>query len=1602
MICLKNKKLVNFKGIWLLLCMVFMIVLNIITPIMAAPLATTTTINSSIGAIKSGESLNFTIYVYSGYDPVIIGPIRITDTNTSQYIDGNILNGVAIIDWNPTSFIEGKHVFKAEFLGYLDYISSEGECIVHFKDYGSDPIRETSISINVNSTVAFKNSSIQITVELLVLSQWYLNGGFIYVKNLNLSGSPTIHTHGPLPNYLPGTVPVVWTFSFDYKIPVFSQVGKTCFIAEYTGSSGSHTQPCTSNPINVSIMSTGYWLDQNLNQIELQRETSILEINTTILGDYPAGLELKSFYFIDTQQIMISDQILTGRNVISTFFPNSSVTIGSLSIITELIDPYTEHQYVNSTVDITILDNARIVHTENATEYKHNDTIRFEIYVTEEDVWTHPVICDVELTDVTDGNRFIDIKTTNQAGFVVFEYSIPSNASVGAHEFLLKTNNTGNFISNVFETFFIAIKGKIEIDITFDSGGVDRGSYTTIEVTVLSGGSVVSEGNVALEFAINGTLIEMKICIPGISFDYFISLSHPLGVISYQIHFFNSINYDEYIEPFDLTIFSNPTFNVTGQNSTEIIKGQTLRVWGQIIDENGYPVTYEEINIRDTTTGTFLGTSSTSVFGVFYFDYLITHSMQIGVHFIEISYLGNFLEFYHEATNIPIISVLIRPPLSIIIDSEVVANNWTMISLEGGLSDEIFLSWQQIGDTEWFSIGSTLLNTTGQGEFNWITPDYKGDFIIRAVGPNSTKYDYSTMFAIPSIFITGASIGNVNDQYSFTINSTEKFQIWVDGQIWQNWQQSGVQSYNYYFTSRGIKDIMIISNDTYVYYNEYHQEVTIFEDLITSLNSPQETFFNLTVNLDGTVIGEVSGPLDGIDVILVINDIEVEVDSTNGAGYYSFSIVLDVPGYHNLRVRTIKTGFYSNSSSDESIIFVNSIPPNIEILSPLNQTYGSIIEIDISGNADTYWYRIAPIDSSNITWIGPTYRNLAEGNYTCIVYGQNSFGVVTIKSSSFAIDTTAPSLALLSPDNKTYTTNDIILSYFTDEIDVEGYLDDLQIINISSGIILSNLSEGSHNLTMVAQDEVQNSIIITTIFTVDTIPPSLVIMSPFNQSYTGIIDLEIQSNGTTILYNIPGIHAFNQTYSSSVVLNLPLGNYVLNAYAYDNAGNFKAINVEFSIVMAIELLLNPDLETIDAAGNYLIKTQILNHPSFESVGLVINGTPSGFLVWSSFYFDYRLNFQLPSPGNWQVTLYAKTTSEEYDFHYFNISWVPPPPIFESISVTWTSTYYELITKIDSGSLSIETVNVSIAGNEYSLTYEFFGDRWVGNLPFSPLNGSFQFTLWYPWDVVPSVIKEYNVNWFAPTILQTRFESTRENFTLKVRIERQNASIDSSSISLIVSNGSLQFNIPGTLDYESLSGSYQEWSFSSPNLPLEEWYYSLYARDIYGISSIMNGVFNAIDLPPFFPDDPLINEKQYYSDRIQYRIEIAAADDYYVDRVILFVDGIPVNSISQNLTHFVFEVFLIQGFHTLRVVAYDDIDQENISILGSIEVNIPEDNQNTSTPENSQSSIPISSSKNDEPTLGEIFNEDIIELGLAGSIFTVLITVGNVVRRKRGI
>jgi hypothetical protein len=1571
---------------------------------------TTTTLLSDVGAIKSGETINFTVWVFSGYDPVPTGSIKIIDLNSTGEAYSTIVNGKSVVSWLPESYEEGIHTFQVEYQGFPGFDVSFGMCKVYFEDFSPGSSKTTSITLESNSTVCFKNKSINFTVTLYLYSQtapWGFRGGFIYVKNQNLTGTPTIHTYGPLPDYYPGTNPAVMSYTLNYTIPIFHPTGKTHYIAEYTGSSQSQSQPCFSDPNHITVMSTGFWLIQSVSQEYLQREEATLELNTTILGDNPFGLELRSYYYLQSQKVVFYDQIVGSRNVTTSLSPSSSIPVGPLSIITELVDFSTGLQYVNNAKIVTIVDRARIDHSVNVTEYRHNETIRFEIYITEEDVWTHPIISQVELIDLTDGNRSVLNKTTNQDGFVVMEFLIPDNSTVGSHQFAIRTDNTSEFIIDTTKIISINIKGLTDIILNYGTGIVIRNSIAVIGVTVLSGGVTVSEGSVSLEFSLNGSVIETKNCEPGLSFQYFIKSSHPLGVMSYQIHFFNSSSYEEQIKAFDLTVFSTPSFNSIGQNTTTAIKGQTVRIWGELLDEIGQPVINEEVELTDTTIGMDLGKLWTDDQGIFYFDYYISSTIQIGMHFIEINYFGNPLSFYDASINRPITSLIIRPPLSVLIETEVLSEHWTVISLEGGLFDDVIVEWQKEGQFEWTFLAIVALNGTGIGSYNWTTPYYKGGFSIKASGPNSTKYDFAAMYTIPRISVGGGTTANVNDKYYFIVNSSERYQIWVENQLFHDWQQAGYHSYEYTFTSRGMKDISIISNDSFVYYNEYHQNITVFEEVIISLSVPSESFINVTVNIDGTVYGEVSGPLSGFDTILLINGTEEVIDSTNGAGNYYFTKIFDQPGYYSILVKTLKseTDFFSISLSEEVGIFVHSLPPNISILSPLNEaTYSSIVGIKLSGNAVNYWYRIDPVDTFNISWVTPVYRTLSEGSYFCHVYGQNSFGIINYISSSFTIDATAPSLVIISPVNKSYNTNSIILSYITDESNVFVFLDGSLLMDAEPDTVLNDLPEGNHNLTITSEDLAGNRITRTTQFSIDTILPSLEIFSPYNQSYTGQITITISSNGSTILYYIPGIFPYNQSYKGPITVNLSLGYYFLQVYAFDEAGNEVSKSVGFSIVEKINLLINSGLEDVDGAGNYVIYTQIMNHPDFDTIGLLINGTYDGDLVWNGIFKNYRRSFQLTTSGTWEITLYAKTTHDEYDFNSTLLEWDPPAPEIESFAVTWESSYFEIQVQLDSGSLQIERVQASVDSSIYELK-ELYLNRWFYyDLPFNPRNMTMTLSVWYAWDVNPSVVNSYPIQWFAPAFQNEGDQliyPQRNNFTLKTRILKQNASLNSEKAYLALSDGSQEFNISGTYQ-EPLSKSYQDWEFVTIFLSPGLWNYSLHVFDVFGVENILSGTFNNTDTPPEIGNVTVIQTTQNeLGGRL--RIIVPVRDDYQISTASLNIDGSEIPIIYSNDTCYVFEIWLPEDTYIPILSVYDDLNQESSLILPSIQITSIDIISTTNT-------FPTTSSSTNS-TLSPPFDDhsdgyggggvnSLIELGLAGSIFGGLIAAANVVNRKR--
>ena len=108
------------------------------------------------------------------------------------------------------------------------------------------------------------------------------------------------------------------------------------------------------------------------------------------------------------------------------------------------------------------------------------------------------------------------------------------------------------------------------------------------------------------------------------------------------------------------------------------------------------------------------------------------------------------------------------------------------------------------------------------------------------------------------------------------------------------------------------------------------------------------------------------------------------------------------------------------------------------------------------------------------------------------------FEIDDSSSVFFTIDTTSPSVSILSLENRTYETSDIPLNFTVNEpvSRVSYSLDGLDNVTVAGNTTLTSLSSGEHSLTVYATDEAGNVGSSGTVnFTVTSFPTILVVAS---------------------------------------------------------------------------------------------------------------------------------------------------------------------------------------------------------------------------------------------------------------------------------------------------------------------------------------------------------------------------------------------------------------------------------------------------------------------------------------------------------------------------
>jgi hypothetical protein len=203
--------------------------------------------------------------------------------------------------------------------------------------------------------------------------------------------------------------------------------------------------------------------------------------------------------------------------------------------------------------------------------------------------------------------------------------------------------------------------------------------------------------------------------------------------------------------------------------------------------------------------------------------------------------------------------------------------------------------------------------------------------------------------------------------------------------------------------------------------------------------------------------------------------------------------------------------FQSSPSSPPSDI----TSPTIVVVSPKNKTYSDTdISLTFTLSEPTSWISYSIDGKESVPISGETtLPRLSDGSHSIVVHASDLAG--NNGSSDiihFTVDTSPPGISLLSPQNRTYDPAELLLNFTLNETaSWVGYsLDGQETVTITGSTTLTDLSYGSHAITVYANDTYGN------MATSETITFNMA--EPFPTTWTATVVAIVATGGVAFLF----------------------------------------------------------------------------------------------------------------------------------------------------------------------------------------------------------------------------------------------------------------------------------------------------------------------------------------------------------------------------------------------------------------------------------------------------------------------------------------------------
>ncbi|MFW3145959.1 MAG: Ig-like domain-containing protein [Thermoplasmatota archaeon] len=270
-------------------------------------------------------------------------------------------------------------------------------------------------------------------------------------------------------------------------------------------------------------------------------------------------------------------------------------------------------------------------------------------------------------------------------------------------------------------------------------------------------------------------------------------------------------------------------------------------------------------------------------------------------------------------------------------------------------------------------------------------------------------------------------------------------------------------------------------------------------------------------------------------------------------------------------------------------VHVDTTPPNLEIISPANNSYfdEETVTVRWRGNdsgigIERFEFRVN--DGSIYNKLNMTYHTMAgldNGIYNVTVKAFDWLGNTAEARVTFTIDRIVPEIRITSPANNSIvnrlpcnvTWQLVELGGNVDRVEIRVDRGEWKLTDATLYHHMRNVTDGERRIEVRVRDLAGNEMTDSVTIKLDTTPPELNILSPVNGSSTAGDSMTFKWTGEDNYLGIKG-YRFSLDGSSAIdlgmvsnrtVYGLEEGYHWVNISAVDNAGNVRILNWVISV-----------------------------------------------------------------------------------------------------------------------------------------------------------------------------------------------------------------------------------------------------------------------------------------------------------------------------------------------------------------------------------------------------------------------------------------------------